>query len=108
MTTDARGPGGTPPGAPIFRLKILSSDLEGLAAIIAALDLVISVGNTTVHLAGSLAAPFTLDQVWAKFDGCAAPFLPPERLAAVRDALADLPRLPSIAPLMAPLYDGPR
>lgn len=58
--------------------------------------------------AGSLAAPFTLDQVWAKFDGCAAPFLAPERLAAVREALADLPRLPSIAPLMAPLYDMPR
>ena len=31
MTTDARGPGGMIPGAPVFRLKILSSDLEGLA-----------------------------------------------------------------------------
>jgi 2-methylcitrate dehydratase PrpD len=58
--------------------------------------------------AGSLAAPFTLDQVWAKFDGCTAPFLPPERLAAAREALADLPRLPSIAPLMAALYEAPR
>ena len=58
--------------------------------------------------AGSLAAPFTLDQVWAKFDGCAAPFLPPERLAAAHDTLADLPHLPSIAPLMAALYDRPR
>lgn len=33
------------------------TDLEGLAAMITALDLVISVGNTTVHLAGGLGAP---------------------------------------------------
>ncbi len=33
------------------------TDLEGLAAMIKALDLVIAVGNTTVHLAGSLGAP---------------------------------------------------
>ena len=58
--------------------------------------------------AGSLAAPFTLDQVWAKFDGCAAPFLPPNRFAAAHATLADLPRLPLIAPLMAALYEGPR
>jgi 2-methylcitrate dehydratase PrpD len=66
-----------------------------------------TVSTSIAMPAGSLAAPFTLDQVWAKFDGCAAPFLPPERLAAARDALADLPRLPSIAPLMAALYDMP-
>ena len=33
------------------------TDLDGLAAQIAALDLVIAVGNTTVHLAGSLGVP---------------------------------------------------
>ena len=66
-----------------------------------------TVSESIAMPAGSLAAPFTLDQVWAKFDGCAAPFLPPERLAAAREALADLPRLPSIAPLMAALYEGP-
>ena len=32
-------------------------DLDGLAARIAAVDLVVSVGNTTVHLAGSLGVP---------------------------------------------------
>ncbi|MGE0178382.1 MAG: MmgE/PrpD family protein [Sphingomonas sp.] len=58
--------------------------------------------------AGSLAAPFTLDQVWTKFDGCAASMLAPERLAALRDLLANLPRLPSIAPMMAALYEGRR
>jgi len=58
--------------------------------------------------AGSLAAPFTIDQVWAKFDGCAAPFLPADQLVLAREALADLPRLPLIAPLMAALYQGAR
>ncbi|MGQ0661505.1 MmgE/PrpD family protein, partial [Sphingosinicella sp.] len=66
-----------------------------------------TVSESIAMPAGSLAAPFTLDQVWAKFDGCAAPLLPPERFAAAREALADLPRLPSIAPLMAALYDMP-
>ena len=33
------------------------NDLDGLAAQIAALDLVISVDNTTVHLAGALGVP---------------------------------------------------
>jgi len=54
--------------------------------------------------AGSLAMPFTLAQLWAKFDGCAAGALPPEPAAALRAALERLPGLPSIAPLMAPLY----
>ncbi len=53
--------------------------------------------------AGSLAAPFTLDQHWAKFDGCAAGLLAPEAHEAVREALANLPLLPSIATLMTPL-----
>ena len=55
--------------------------------------------------AGSLAVPFTDAQLWAKFDGCAARVLPPERARrAPRRARGDLPRLPSIAPLTAPLY----
>lgn len=33
------------------------TDLDGLAAMICAMDLVVSVGNTTVHLAGALGAP---------------------------------------------------
>ena len=56
--------------------------------------------------AGSLAAPFTIDQVWAKFDGCAAAALGPDRHAAARAALAALPELPSIAPLTAALYEA--
>ena len=56
--------------------------------------------------AGSLAAPFTHDQLWAKFDGCAAPLLAPDALAALRQALAILPQLPGMKPLMAPL-EGP-
>lgn len=55
--------------------------------------------------AGSLAAPFTMDQVWAKFDGCAAA-LGPARHSAARAALAALPELPSIAPLTAALYEA--
>ena len=53
--------------------------------------------------AGSLAAPFTLDQYWAKFDGCAAGLLGPAACGEVRKNLADLPRLREITPLMAPL-----
>ena len=52
---------------------------------------------------GSLAAPFTLDQVWAKFDGCAAGLLTPADHTALRQALAEMQQLPNIAPLMAPL-----
>jgi 2-methylcitrate dehydratase PrpD len=56
--------------------------------------------------AGSLAAPFTDAQLWAKFEGCTAGLLSPDRGAALREALEELPGLPDIAPLMAPLY-GP-
>jgi 2-methylcitrate dehydratase PrpD len=55
--------------------------------------------------AGSLAAPFTEAQLWAKFDGCTAPLLAPARAAALREALEALPGLASIAPLTAPLYE---
>jgi 2-methylcitrate dehydratase PrpD len=54
--------------------------------------------------AGSLAVPFTNAQLWAKYEGCTAPVLPPARAAALRAALEALPDLPSIAPLTAPLY----
>jgi 2-methylcitrate dehydratase PrpD len=58
--------------------------------------------------AGSLAAPFTDAQLWAKYDGCVAPLLAPARAAALRDALEALPGLASIAPLTAPLYERAR
>jgi 2-methylcitrate dehydratase PrpD len=54
--------------------------------------------------AGSLAAPFTAAQLWAKYDGCTAAILLPDRARALRAALEALPELPGIAPLMAPLY----
>ncbi|MEA3015240.1 MAG: hypothetical protein QOD42_3785, partial [Sphingomonadales bacterium] len=56
--------------------------------------------------AGSLAVPFTAEQLWAKYEGCTAPVLPPARAAALRAALEALPGLPSIAPLTEPLYGG--
>lgn len=55
---------------------------------------------------GSLALPFTEAQLWAKYDGCTAPVLPPARAAALRAALEDMANLPDIAPLMAPLYEA--
>ncbi|WP_162806629.1 MmgE/PrpD family protein [Sphingosinicella terrae] len=53
--------------------------------------------------AGSLAAPFTMAQYWAKLDGCADGLLDAGAHRALRDALSELPHLPSTAPLMAPL-----
>lgn len=55
---------------------------------------------------GSLAAPFALDQYWAKLDGCAAGLLSAGALAQLRRALADLPQLPAIRALTASL-SGP-
>lgn len=52
---------------------------------------------------GSLARPFTREELWAKFDGCTAGLLSPAALETVRQALADLPQLPRISALMAPL-----
>jgi 2-methylcitrate dehydratase PrpD len=52
---------------------------------------------------GSLAAPFTLDQYWAKLDGCAAGLLDEAARAGLRKNLAELPALASIDGLMAPL-----
>ncbi|WP_375204041.1 MmgE/PrpD family protein [Hyphococcus sp.] len=49
--------------------------------------------------AGSLAAPFTMDQHWAKLEGCAAGLLAPDRLEKLRNALAEFAELPSVAPL---------
>jgi hypothetical protein len=56
--------------------------------------------------AGSLARPFTEAQLWAKYEGCTAPVLPPERAERLRAALEDLPGLPTIEPVMAPLYEA--
>jgi 2-methylcitrate dehydratase PrpD len=52
---------------------------------------------------GSLAAPFTLDQYRAKLDGCTAGLLAPAEAAELDAALAELPQLPTIKPLMRPL-----
>lgn len=52
---------------------------------------------------GSLAAPFTMDQVWAKLDGCAAGLLDERAAGALRSALADLPHIRDIKALTAPL-----
>jgi 2-methylcitrate dehydratase PrpD len=56
--------------------------------------------------AGSLARPFTEAELWAKFEGCAAPVLPPERAAALRTALERLMGLATIEELTAPLYEA--
>jgi 2-methylcitrate dehydratase PrpD len=53
--------------------------------------------------AGSLAAPFTLDQYWTKFEGCAAGLLAAEEAARLRQALAQMPSLPGIGEIMAGL-----
>ena len=52
---------------------------------------------------GSLAAPFSLDQYWAKLDGCAAGLIGEAERAALRDALSQLPHLHAIGALTAPL-----
>jgi 2-methylcitrate dehydratase PrpD len=56
--------------------------------------------------AGSLARPFTDAELWAKYDGCTAPVLPPARAAGLRDALERLADLPTIEPLLAALYEA--
>jgi 2-methylcitrate dehydratase PrpD len=51
---------------------------------------------------GSIAAPFAIEQYWAKYEGCVAGILDPAA-AEVRDALEALPRLASLVPLTGPL-----
>jgi 2-methylcitrate dehydratase PrpD len=57
--------------------------------------------------AGSLAAPFTIDQLWAKHDGCVAGRLNQADRASLRALLSDFPDLGDVAPLMA-LLSGAR
>lgn len=57
---------------------------------------------------GSLTAPFSWADQWAKFDGCVGPVLPEARAAALREALERLPQLGSIAPVTEPLYESLR
>ncbi len=52
---------------------------------------------------GSLAAPFPIGQYWEKYEDCVAGHLAGEDAAALRRALAELPRLSDLQPLMAPL-----
>ncbi len=57
--------------------------------------------ETTVRMpVGSLAAPFTLEQVWAKYEGCAAGYLSPNRREEARRLLEKLPELERIEALM--------
>lgn len=46
-------------GAPVYADSQIDTlnDLDGLAALVAAMDLVVSIDNTTVHLAGALGVP---------------------------------------------------
>jgi 2-methylcitrate dehydratase PrpD len=53
--------------------------------------------------AGSLARPFTQEELWAKFDACTTGLLLPDALDALRRALADLPQLQEISALTEPL-----
>jgi 2-methylcitrate dehydratase PrpD len=52
---------------------------------------------------GSLAAPFSTSEYWAKFADCAGPVMPEAALDRARKALNDLPILPKVATLMSPL-----
>lgn len=49
---------------------------------------------------GSKAAPFTMEEYWAKFDECCNGVLEGDPLAAMRDALANLPELGDAGDLM--------
>ena len=100
-----------PNGAVLHETAALDrfGDLDALAAYIAALDLVVTVSNTTAHLAGALGvptwvlAPPARARLWYWFeDGAQSPWYPSARilraggdtgdwsdsLAAVRDALS--------------------
>lgn len=52
---------------------------------------------------GSLAAPFTTAEYWAKFADCAGPVMSPDAMDRARKALNALPDLPKLAALMSPL-----
>jgi 2-methylcitrate dehydratase PrpD len=55
---------------------------------------------------GSLAAPFSTAEYWAKFEDCAAPVMPGQALDGARKALNALPILPKVGTLTAQL-SGP-
>jgi 2-methylcitrate dehydratase PrpD len=60
--------------------------------------------TTSVNMpAGSVAAPFTEAQLWAKFDGCVDSLIEPSAANALRKALESLSKLPGLASLMTPL-----
>lgn len=63
--------------------------------------------QTTVAMpCGSLAAPFSNAEYWAKFADCAGPVMTPDALDRARKALNDLPFLPKVSALMV-LLKGP-
>jgi 2-methylcitrate dehydratase PrpD len=52
---------------------------------------------------GSLAAPFSIGEFWAKFEDCAGSVMSADAQRDARLALKDLPFLPKVAALMSPL-----
>lgn len=52
---------------------------------------------------GSIAAPFSIETYWRKFEDCTAGLLSDENRRVLREALDGLPGLPSIRELMRPL-----
>ena len=80
------GPGDGPPSLPGLRtFPGVTGDLDELAALLGALDLVVSVANTNVHLAGALGRPVWLalgyapDWRWLR-DGADSPWYPTMRI----------------------------
>ncbi len=55
---------------------------------------------------GSLAAPFTIEQYWRKFHGCLQGIVAEAAGQEIHNALADLPNLANLTPLMQPLRRG--
>jgi 2-methylcitrate dehydratase PrpD len=62
-----------------------------------------SVATSVAMPLGSIAAPFGIEQYWAKFEGCVSGILEPASAAQVREALEALPHLASLKRLTAPL-----
>ena len=52
---------------------------------------------------GSLAAPFSIEEFWAKFDDCTASVMAADAQEDARKALNDMPFVPKVAAMMAPL-----
>src|SRR5690606_3967951 len=62
-----------------------------------------SVRTSVATPRGSLAAPFTIEEHWAKFEACTVPVLPASDREEAIKALNALANLPKVTPLMSPL-----